>query len=198
LFDRRAELQGLDYWVAELAKGESRMQVAYQIIQVASFEEFQQDTVAALYQQYLRRAPDAGGLAYWSAYLYQGGTIEAMSQALVSSPEYYQVRGSGTVDGFLTAVFQDALGRAIDPAALTYFEGQMANGASAADVAAAVFSSDEHHRVHVNELFQEFLDRPADAGARNYFAGELDADLTDQYVIAQLLSSDEYYDDVQI
>ncbi len=198
LFDRQAETQGLTYWVAELAKGESRSEVAYQIVQIASFEEFQHDTVAALYQQYLGRAPDPGGLAYWSAYLYQGGTIEAMSQALVSSPEYYQVRGGGTVDGFLTAAFQDALGRAIDPAALTYFEGQMAGGVSAADVAAAIFSSDEYHRVRVNELFQEFLNRRADAGALNYFAGELDDGLTDQYVITQLLSSDEYYDDVQI
>jgi hypothetical protein len=198
LFNRQAELQGLDYWVAKLASGESRFEVANQIVQIASFEEFQQDTVTALYRQFLGRAPDPGGLAYWSAYLYQGGTIEALSQALVSSPEYYEVRGGGTADGFLTAVFQDALGRAIDPAALTYFEGQMAGGASAADVAAAIFSSDEYHRVRVSEFFQELLNRPADPGALTYFAGELDDGLTDQYVIGQLLASDEYYDDVQV
>jgi uncharacterized membrane protein len=198
LFNRQAEMQGLGFWVAELAKGESRAQVAEQMVEMASFEEFQHDTVTALYEQYLGRAPDPGGLAYWSAYLYQGGTIESMSQALVSSPEYWQARAGNTNSGFLNALFQDALRRQIDPAALTYFGTQMAQGASAADVASMVFASDEYHRVRVNAYFEEFFNRPADPGALAYFAGELDDGLTDEYVITQLISSDEYYDDVQV
>jgi hypothetical protein len=198
LFGRLAEPQGRDYWVAELTQGVPRGEVAYNMVKVASFEEFQHDTVAALYQQYLGRAPDAGGLVYWSAYLYDGGTIEGMSQVLVSSPEYFQVRGAGTVQGFLEATFRDALGRQIDPAALTYFEGLMSKGASAADMAAAIFSSDEYHRVRVNSLFEQLLDRPADPGALAYFAGELDSGDRDEVVISQLISSDEYYEHAQI
>jgi hypothetical protein len=163
LFGRQAEMHGLDYWVAELVQGVPRQQVAFQMVKIASFEEFQHDTVAALYQQYLGRAPDAGGLAYWSAYLYDGGTIEGMSQALVSSPEYRQTRAQATVDVFVNALFHDALGRAIDPAALTYFTGLMAQGASGADVAAVVFSSDEYHRQRVDSLFGQFMDRPTRA-----------------------------------
>jgi hypothetical protein len=193
LFARQAETQGLDYWVAELTQGVPRQQVAFQMVKIASFEEFQHDTVAALYEQYLGRVPDAGGLAYWSAYLYDGGTIEGMSQALVSSPEYWQTRAGGTADGFLTALFHDALGRAIEPAALSYFTGLMAKGASVADMAASVFNSDEYHRLRVNALFEQFLDRPADPGALAYFADELDNSGTDELVIAQLLASDEYF-----
>ncbi|HEV3340686.1 MAG TPA: DUF4214 domain-containing protein, partial [Pirellulales bacterium] len=198
VFGRLAEQQGLDFWVAELTQGVSRGQVAHQMVQVASFEEFQHDTVTALYEQYLGRAPDAGGLAYWSAYLYHSGTIEAMSQALVSSPEYWQMRSGGTVSGFLSALFRDALGRQIDPNALTHFQKQMAQGASAADVAATVLASDEYHRVRVNAFFEQFLARPADPGALAYFAGELDDGSTDEYVITQLISSQEYYDRVQV
>ena len=164
----------------------------------ASGDEFQHDTVAAIYQQYLGRAPDAGGLAYWSAYLYGGGTIEGMSQALVSSPEYWQTRAVGTADGFVSALFNDALGRAIDPAALTYFEGLMAQGATAADIAASVFNSDEYHRIRVDALFEQFMDRTADAGAVAYFASELDNGGTDELVIAQLLASDEYFAKAQL
>jgi hypothetical protein len=193
LFGRQAEMQGLDYWVAELSQGISRQQVAYQMVQIASFEEFQHDTVAALYQQYLGRAPDAAGLAYWSAYLYNGGTIEGLSQALVTSPEYWEARAGGTAEGFVSALFQDALGRAVEPAALTYFTGMMATGASAADLAASVFNSDEYHRLRVNSLFEQFMHRPGDQGALAYFAGELDNGGTDELVISQLLASDEYY-----
>jgi hypothetical protein len=193
LFGRQAEMQGVDFWVAELAQGVPRQQVAFGMVKIASFEEFQHDTVAALYEQYLGRAPDTGGLAYWSAYLYDGGTIEGMSQALVNSPEYWQKRGAGTVGGFLSALFHDALGRAIEPAAASYFASRMSNGWSAADVAAAVFTSDEYHRLRVNALFEQFVRRPADPGALAYFAGELDDGDRDEVIISQLLASDEYF-----
>ena len=121
-----------------------------------------------------------------------------MSQALVSSSEYWQVRSGGNVDGFLNALFHDALGRQIDPAALAYFAGKLGNGVSAAGVVEAVFSSDEYHRLRIDQLFQQFMDRPTDAGALAYFAGELDKGDRDEFVISQLLSSDEYYERAQI
>ncbi|HWB12842.1 MAG TPA: DUF4214 domain-containing protein [Pirellulales bacterium] len=198
LFGRQAELQGLNYWVAELTQGVPRAEVAHEMVQVASFQEFQHDTVVALYRQYLGRAPDAAGEAYWTAYLYNGGTIPDMSLALVTSPEFYDARGGGTVDGFLNALFQDALGRSIDASALAYFQRQMAQGATAADVAAAVFASDEYHRVRVNALFEQLLDRAADAGALDYYAGELDSGAVEELVVTQLISSDEYFNRLQV
>lgn len=198
LLGRVAEPQGHDYWVAELAQGMARGDVAYQIVRLAFSEEFQRDTVDALYEQDLGRAPDPQGEANWINYLFDGGTIEGMSQALVSSPEYWQTRGGGTAEGFLKALFQHALGRAIDPAALTYFEGQMAQGVSAADIAASVFNSDEYHRVRANVLFEQFMDRPGDQGGLAFFAGELDHGSTDELVISQLLASDEYFAKAQV
>ncbi|HEV3339059.1 MAG TPA: DUF4214 domain-containing protein [Pirellulales bacterium] len=64
-------------------------------------------------------------------------------------------------------------------------------------MAETVFTSDEYHRVRVNELFEQFLERPADAGALAYFAGELDNGATDETVISQLISSDEYFNRAQ-
>lgn len=98
----------------------------------------------------------------------------------------------------MNASFRDALGRQIDPFAFAYFEGLMSNGASAADVAAAIFNSDEYHRLRANALFEQLLDRPADPGALAYFAGELDRGDRDEIVISQLISSDECYEHAQI
>ena len=50
----------------------------------------------------------------------------------------------------------------------------MADGASAAEIAAIVFASDEYHRVRTDALFEQFMGRPADPSALAYFAGELD------------------------
>ncbi|HQU47335.1 MAG: hypothetical protein B7Z73_16780, partial [Planctomycetia bacterium 21-64-5] len=193
-----ADPSGLEFWADELTRGTPRSEVAYQMVQLAYPEEFQRDTVKSLYEQYLGRAADPTGMQFWTAYLYDGGTIEGMSAALVASREYYQLRGQGTDAGFLGALFHDALGRAIGSADLTYFEGLMANGMSAADVAAIIFNSDEYHRLRVDALFEQFLDRPADAGAIGYFAGELDGGATDELVISQLISSEEYYDRAQV
>ena len=198
LFFRQAEPEGRDFWAAQLTQGTPRDQVAHAIVQTAFPEEFQRDAVDALYQQYLGRTPDASGRQYWTDYLYQGGTIEGMSQALASSQEYFNARGGGASDGFLKALFHDALGRPIDSGTLTYFTGLMAKGMSAAEVADAVFSSDEYHRLRVDALFEQFMGRAADTGALGYFAGELDNGATDELVIAQLISSDEYFNHAQV
>ena len=196
LFNRQPEMQGFDYWTAELDAGESRFDVAYQIIQVLEFEEFQHDTVTALYQQYLGRAPDPGGLAYWSAYLYQGGTIEGLSEALVSSPEYYQVHGGGTVEGFLTALFQDALGRAVRSGRTDLFRGADGQWSLSRRRGSRCFLQ---RRIPSRPRKRTIRRVPESSGRPrrlSYFAGEFDDGLTDQYVISQLLASDEYYDDV--
>ncbi|HEV3344130.1 MAG TPA: NF038129 family PEP-CTERM protein [Pirellulales bacterium] len=197
LFDRQAEPQGRDYWVGLLGQGQSRGQVAFDIVKLAYPREFQHDTVDALYAQYLGRAADAQGRDYWTAFLYDGGTIEEMSQALCSSPEFYRLHGSAA-KGLIDALYQDALGRAADAAGEAHWEQQMTHGMSQASLAAAFFSSDEYLRLRAGSLYLQFLDRPADpAGAEN-FAQQLAHGIRDEQIIAQLISSDEYYQKPQV
>ncbi|MGH7136894.1 MAG: DUF4214 domain-containing protein, partial [Pirellulales bacterium] len=199
LFDRQAEPTGRQDWVGLLESGVPRVTVAYEMIKVATSEEFQIDTVSALYQQYLHRAPDPMGETFWVAYLYSGGgTIEGMAEALIGSNEYYQSRGDGTVSGFLHALFADTLGRDIDSGALTYFTGLMANGRTTDEIATMIFLSDEYQRVRVNDLYEQLLDRPADPAGLAYFAAELAWGVTDESIMAQMLSSDEYFAKAQI
>ena len=197
LFGRAAEPQGRDYWVSKLAAGQTRLQVTTAMVQLAFPREFQRDTVDTLYQQYLGRAPDAAGNAYWTAFLYGGGTAEQMSQAIISSPEFWKLSG-GTDSGFLDALFRDALGRAIDQQALAYFQGQMAQGATPSQVAALIFASNEYDHVRADALIEQFLDRPADHATADPIAARLAQGETDEQAIAQLLASDGYFAKSQI
>lgn len=198
LFGRQAEPAGREFWADQIAQGLSRNQLAREMVTLALPEEFQHNTVSQLYQQYLGRNPDAAGKAFWTAYLFDGGTIEGMSQELVGSVEYFQRRGGDTTNGFLTSLFRDAFGRDIDPAGLSYFQALMTGGVSAKDVAAIVFASTEYHRFHVDALFEQFMDRAADRPALVYFARQLDASATEESVIVQLIASEEYFAKAQL
>src|SRR5262249_16807958 len=112
LLHRQAEPAGLDYWSDQLDRGVSRVQVA-QAIQASV--EYRTEVVQGLYQQFLPRAADPTGLNSFVTYLGTGGTSTQVQALISGSPEYYQVRGSGTAAGFLDAIYQDVLGRAVDP-----------------------------------------------------------------------------------
>src|SRR5262249_11236691 len=131
--NRQADPAGLAFWTAQIDQGMTRAQVAAGI---ESSLEFQTVTVQKAYQQLLQRAADPAGLAFWTGFLRQGNTIEQMDAGIVGSAEYFQTRGGGTNNGFLTALYQDALGRAVDPGGQDFVAPQLArgvaNGATAA------------------------------------------------------------------
>jgi len=193
VLDRAAEQGGLDYWTAKLDAGESHSQLAHEIVQLALPREEQRDEVQALYETYLHRAPDAGGLEHWTAFLYDGGTDEELAAILVSAPEYRQSRGGGTNDGFLDALFQDALGRTVDASGRVFYDAIMAKGATPASVAAIIFGSDEYRRDLVSGLYERLLDRPADPRGLDAFVGQLAAGQRDEQIIAEMVASDEYF-----
>jgi hypothetical protein len=198
VFNRQAEPNGREIWLGLLAQGATREAVAMTMLTRAASREFQIDTVAALYEQYLHRSPEPSGSESWVAYLYGGGTIEGMTMEIIGSPEYQQLRGGGTTEGFLKAVFQDALGRPIDSPALAYFEGLMAKGASAGEVAASILSSNEYRDVRVETIYEQLLDRPAMPTELESYAAELAAGARDEQIMSQLIASDEYFTKAQM
>ena len=199
LFNRQAEPDGREFWGGLLTAGVPRSAVDHGILAESIPEEFQKDTVNALYQQYLHRAPDSAGKKFWTAYLFSGGgTIEGMSISLVGSAEYFQTRGGGTNGGFLHVLYQDVLHREADSEGLSYFSNLLTNGYSAAEIAAALFSSAEYRGVLIDALYEKLLDRPADPDGLASFATELAAGATEESIIVQLLSSDEYFAKPQV
>jgi hypothetical protein len=132
------------------------------------------------------------GLNVFVNFLGSGGTPEQAQSLIAGSAEYFQNRGGGTNDGFLTALYQDALGRAADPAGRSAFDQALASGATPTQVAAAIFASDEYRHDLVQGFYLRYLHRPADAGGLSAFVNALKAGARDQDVIAAILASGEY------
>jgi hypothetical protein len=83
---RGADSQGEAYWVAQLAAGASRYNLAYAF---ATGVESEEQRIVDDYEHYLGRAPDGPGISYWLAQVANGMTDEDRAAAFVASQEYY-------------------------------------------------------------------------------------------------------------
>jgi hypothetical protein len=188
---RHADPAGLAYWVGFLNQGRPRGVVAQAI---ATSPERSALIVQGLYSQYLHRSAEPAALSPWVAFLSAGGTVTSLQAMIAGSPEYLQARGGGTTDGFLSALFPDALGRPVDPPARAYLTQVLSGGlASRGQVAQIVFTSPEFRQDEVGAWYLQYLGRPADAGGLAYFAAALENGARDESVVAALLASDEFF-----
>jgi hypothetical protein len=190
LLGRAADPGGLAYWSGQLNQGAlTRSQVA---LAIENSLEYQTAEVEGVYSRYLHRTADPGGLAGWTAFLQAGGTLQQLEAQIAGSGEYFQVRGGGTNDGFLDALYQDALGRSVDTDGRTGWDGALANGTTPAQVAAAVLASPEFLQDLVQGLYQQFLHRTADTAGLNSWVANLEQGMSDNQVIAAFLGAEEY------
>jgi hypothetical protein len=190
LLQRPVDPSGLASWSAMLDHGASRAQV---VLAIEGSQEYRTLLVQGLYQTFLHRAADPGGRDNFVAFLGSGGTVEQVQATIAGSPEYFQGRGGGTVDGFLSALYQDGLGRPIDASGRDAFTAALAQGASRGDVAAAIFSSTEYRQDLVRGYYERFLRREPDASGLDSFVAALRTGVPDQVVLAAILGSDEYF-----
>src|SRR5262249_37439916 len=99
----------------------------------------------------------------------------------------------GNVTGFVTALYQDSLHRAIDPTAQATLIQTLASGTSRAEVAADVINSLECHADVVDSFYQQFLHRRADLTGLVLLANAMQQGARNEDIVADLLSSPEYF-----
>lgn len=92
LLGRPADSAGKTYWLAQLAGGESRMQVA---LDFTTSLEREAQRVTYDYEHFLRRAPEPAGITYWVQQFAHGVTNEDLVSGFVSSDEYFAESLSG-------------------------------------------------------------------------------------------------------
>ncbi|HZU36702.1 MAG TPA: DUF4214 domain-containing protein [Gemmataceae bacterium] len=189
LLNRLPDSAGLAYWSGLLDQGTSPASVVAQIEQSL---EYRTIVVQGIYQTLLHRAADPLGLSVFTGLLGSGGTVEQVQAMIAGSAEYFQSRAGGQTDAFLTALYADALNRAVDPLGQSVFGQELSQGTSRAAVAAAIFSSTEYRQDLVEGYYQTYLGRPADSGGLAYFVNALAQGATDQDVIAAILGSQEF------
>jgi uncharacterized delta-60 repeat protein len=195
LLGREVDASGLNTWSTLLDNGTlTRSQLASSI---ESSQEYRGDVIDGIYVHYLHRHADQGGLSTFLGAMAGGMTDEQVAASLISSPEYFNVRGGGTVTGFLTALFQDALNRAIDPTGLQTFTQILNSGAaSRQQVAAGILGSLEYEQDLVTNYYNTFLHRNPDPSGLAAWSNALAHGITDETVIASLIGSDEYFNNL--
>lgn len=111
-FNRAPDSSGLGFWVKQIDNGASVTEVAKGFMQSAEFKTMygehpaNSDMVTKFYQNVLHRAPDAGGLAFWTDVLNTGrGTPDYVLAQFSESPENVAALTGVTSAGFTFTVF---------------------------------------------------------------------------------------------
>jgi autotransporter-associated beta strand protein len=190
LLGRSVDSAGLASWSGQIDQGTPRSQV---VLGIEQSLEYRMDLVDRLYATFLHRAPDPTGMNGFLGMFTVGGTVEQAEASISGSPEYFQMRGGGTTDGFLDALYHDALGRAVDPTGRAGFDQAFTAGATPGAVAGVIFTSDEYRADLVQGWYQQYLHRPADTAGLESFVSALRQGTRDEAALAAIVGSDEYF-----
>jgi cyclophilin family peptidyl-prolyl cis-trans isomerase len=206
LLGREGESLGMSYWTNRLNQGDSRLTIAMGFTESL---EFRDDVTQQLYQLYLHRPADSAALSSTATALLTGSP-EQQAETIVSSAEFFNDAG-GTANGFLTALYTDALNRPIDAASQTKFGAlNLTDPSVRSQVAAQVFGSTEFqtdllnvpsstsarltdHTGLTDGFYQIFLHRPADSNGLAASLAQFKAGQNDFQVQQTILASDEYF-----
>jgi hypothetical protein len=195
LLRRQVDPVGLANWTALLDSGVSQVRVV-EMIETGPGNEYRTLEVNDLYEQYLGRQADPMGLSNALALLASGGSAEQVAAGIVASDEYLAGHGGGSTDGFLEALYRDALGRDIDPTALTDDRAALLGGLSRQELALNLFAGQEYRDRLIDAIYRNVLDRPVDEVGLANFAPLPALGFTDEQVIARIVGNltNEFFD----
>ena len=131
--------------------------------------------VAAVFHDVLGRAPDSGGLAYWTAQLDSGVPVSSVAEAIAHSAEYY-------ANFVIKLDYVKLLGRPADDAGVAYWTAQMQNGLTDQQLEGQLAASDEFfnsaggnaNQVNwIDAVYKLLLGRTADSSGETYWNAQL-------------------------
>ncbi|HEV3342745.1 MAG TPA: DUF4214 domain-containing protein [Pirellulales bacterium] len=131
--------------------------------------------VIAVYHDVLGRAPDPGGLAYWTQQLDSGAPISSIAESVGKSAEYY-------ANFVIKPDYLTLLGRAADAAGVQFWTQRMQAGLTDQQLEGQFAASDEFFNTaggNVNQVnwidavYKLLLGRAADPAGEKYWNGQL-------------------------
>jgi Domain of unknown function (DUF4214) len=193
LLGRAIDSSGMAGWGQVLDQGVSRSVVVLEI-ETCSTQEYQTRMVNLAYELLLRRPVDPSGLQTGLNVLGSFG-LGAEYAFIAGSQEYQQQRSGGAPSGWLSAIYQDAFHRAIDPSGQASFTEELSAGSITYQQAAAIiFTSPEYQMDLVENDYKVVLRRPADSAGLIHWIGLLAAGASPEQILAGILGSPEYFD----
>jgi CubicO group peptidase (beta-lactamase class C family) len=187
LVGRQATVREVDLMADRLQRGWGHHALARSL---TVGDEWAGGVVDDLYQQILRRGPDAAGRAHWVQRLADGAWTRDVAAFLFASPEFEGLSG-GTTTGYVEAVYDRVLGRAPDADGQAYWVARIDGGGPRTEIALSVFTSVEANGQRVDDLYDHLLDRAPDASGRQFWSQRLIT--TDDLELAALLVSSAEY-----
>ncbi len=163
-----------------------------------------EDQVARLYEAYLSRPPDAAGLRFWTDQRAAGASIESISQAFATAPEFTDRYGALDDGAFVDVVYRNVLGREPDAVGRSHWVAQLGEGLSrgsmmvgfsdSAELVASTSttgpSSSRDSQIH--RLYRAYFLRSADAGGQCFWSRQLAGVLTLEQISESFAASPEF------
>jgi len=188
VLDRGPDVAGLEYFEQMLNSGASQTQVASAIWQSPEHRALQIDQY---YQTFLNRQADPSGMAYWLNLFLSGASESAIQLGFATSGEFLAAHPDNA--SYLSALYSDLLGRAIDPSGAAFFSEELARGTSRPQVVQQILGSGEFYLRTLDGFYATLLHRPADPGGRQFWLNLLQNNQASQDGVAEaFLASQEY------
>ncbi|WP_462401999.1 DUF4214 domain-containing protein [Pseudomonas sp. Marseille-QA0332] len=176
ILDRDADAQGAKDFVGAVNNGTSLTDIANLFLNSTEFAGAVNATdINELYQALLGRDADEQGAADWAGYLANGGSLTDIAAAIATSQEAIEADQSN--GDFVRDLYENVLGREVEEEGYNAWVGQLFNGASRADVAAAIVGSAEAQTKSdsdfIEGLYQSALGRASDEAGKAAWLGLL-------------------------
>jgi uncharacterized repeat protein (TIGR01451 family) len=211
LLGRDPDAAGQSFWLSFLNRDGNANHLAnprrtQMIVFFTASQEYREHLVNCMYDHFLNRGADAGGLQFFANQLANGVDEEIVLSEIVGSQEYF-IRNGNTNQGFADALYRDLLGRTADSGGEAYWANRAATAGPVRDqvVRDMLDTTEAHHDLLVNTstsglaqitgggwenlYFQGNL-----GGAHDVFFDKLQARTPWDDVIEDMLETDRYYD----
>jgi uncharacterized delta-60 repeat protein len=186
---RYADPTGLSAWVALLAGGATRAQVAQGIWESV---EHRGQQVDGFYATYLHRAADPDGRAFWVQAFLGGASETDVAVGFLTSDEYHL--NHPDTASFVHALYGDIFGRAPDPVGLAAWPPLVESPNGPTEVARGILTSVEEDLRLVDAYFTAYLHRPADSSGQQAWLPLLQSGAIAPAGVAEgVLASDEFF-----
>jgi hypothetical protein len=152
------------------------------------------DFVTNAYITYLGRPPAPTGLNTWVSAMQNGLTDEQLEAQFIATPEYINNHG-GLGAGWITAMYQNLLGRTPSQTEVNKWLTALHNGATPEQIAFGFAASAERESDRVVADYQIFLGRTPAPSEVSRWVAAFSNGLTNESLVAGFLGSAEYYND---
>jgi hypothetical protein len=90
-------------------------------------------------------------------------------------------------------VYQDLLGRPVDPSGLAYWTALLDQGTPRTEVARLLTHNPEYYATIIRPAYQQYLGRTADDAGLQFWTSQMQQGLSDEQLEAAFIGSPEYY-----